>query len=82
MAKDSNVSQAGGGFSASGITRSTAGISGRAGRNVTPTYRNGGNVSISENVKIVGAKSPSGKVSLRGGAAQVFGESLKNISKK
>jgi hypothetical protein len=82
MAKDSNVSQTGGGFSASGITRTTAGISGRSSRAVTPTYKNSsGDFQISKNVSIKNAQSPSGKASIRGGAGQVMGENMRTSAK-
>jgi hypothetical protein len=88
MAKLGNMSEAPGGgsgmtsrFSVTGITRNAGGISGRAGRAVTPTYKGGGNSQISENVKIVGSKSPSGKASIRGGSGQVLGENLRTSAK-
>lgn len=53
-------------------------VSGRSAARVTPSFKNGTSAEISENVKIVGAKTPSGKVSLRGGSAQVSNESLRS----
>lgn len=82
MAKENVTATNGGGAPLGAIrARISGGISGSAGRSVTPTYRNGGNAQISENVKIVGAKSPSGKVSLRGGSSQVLNESLRSGAK-